>query len=113
MVGRMRSLGSSFRSFSHSTSRVVSFVALLAMALFLAPHLLYGQSASSTTIDGWSHAQFGFFLSKFFALYLASGIVRRIVGNGFIPSPSFTVRAVGQLDDHRRCGHRRIRRSDR
>ena len=52
MVGRMRSLGSSFRSFSHSTSRVVSFVALLAMALFLAPHLLYGQSASSTTIAG-------------------------------------------------------------
>ncbi|HEY6128980.1 MAG TPA: carboxypeptidase-like regulatory domain-containing protein, partial [Candidatus Acidoferrum sp.] len=52
MVGRMRSLGSSFRSFSHSTSRVVSFVALLAMALFLAPHLLCGQSASSTTIAG-------------------------------------------------------------
>src|ERR1043166_1693283 len=52
MGGRMRSLGSSFRSFSHSTSRVVSFIALLAMALFLAPHLLCGQSASSTTIAG-------------------------------------------------------------
>jgi hypothetical protein len=49
--GRVCSFSLGVRQFSHSTPRVVLFAAFLALAVFLVPHSLFAQTASTGTVE--------------------------------------------------------------
>jgi len=50
--GRACSFSLGVKRFSHSTPRVFLFVAFLALAVFLVPHSLFAQTASTGTVEG-------------------------------------------------------------